>query len=74
MRPFAAGSYSGLRLLGRLFTLRCVDNLYAHVAWLPAGPHKEDLRELATTIARMDLEPAWRTWRGLSTRSRGVCE
>lgn len=57
--------------LDRLFTLRCVDNLYAHVAWLPAGPHKEDLRELATTIARMDLEPALAHLEGLIDKVSG---
>lgn len=44
--------------LDQLLSLRCVDNLYAHIAWLPAGPHKQDLRQLAKTIAGLDLAPA----------------
>lgn len=44
--------------LDELLKLRCVDNLYAHIAWLPAGPHKQDLLQLAKTIAGLDLAPA----------------
>lgn len=44
--------------LDALMELRCVDNLYAHVAWLNVGPHKAHLEELARTVAGLELGAA----------------
>ena len=36
-----------------LLKLRCIDNLYLHIAWLKIGRHKADLPELTSSIATL---------------------
>lgn len=50
--------FGALASLEELLTLRCVDNVFAHIAWLQAGSHKQDLQQLAHTLASLDLSPA----------------
>jgi tRNA (guanine6-N2)-methyltransferase len=44
--------------LQELLTLRCIDNLYAHIAWLSIGPTREDLRQLRDVLSTIDLAKA----------------
>ena len=44
--------------LDEILKLRCVDNVFAHIAWFEAGFHKSDLKWLAETVSRLDLSPA----------------
>lgn len=38
--------------------LRCVDNLFAHIAWFEIGPHRAELEKLRRVVAGLDLSPA----------------
>lgn len=46
--------------LEQVLELRCVDNVYSHVAWFRVGPHKVDLQDMRKTISRLDIKPALR--------------
>mgnify|MGYP000848855310 CR=1 FL=1 len=39
-----------------LLELRCVDNLYLHIAWLKIGPHKAHLANLTTDIENTAID------------------
>lgn len=46
--------------LEQVFELRCVDNVYSHVACFTVGPHKIDLQDMRKTISKFDITPAFR--------------
>lgn len=44
--------------LSALLSLRCVDNLYAHISSFPVGSEKRDLKQLQQTIASLNISAA----------------